>query len=131
VYTNRMTWQEIRELHPQQWLLLEVLEAESDTQTRYLKNLAVLERFDNSMTALRAYRDLKKSHRIGNCWFYTPTASSQPFKNAITLAFEAQLEFVRSTTAVVHNRTTRAFWAKPCFRQGFGGYRFGSDTVPN
>jgi hypothetical protein len=61
VYTTRMTWQEIRELHPQQWLLFEVLEAESDMQTRYLKNLAVLERFDNSMTALRAYRDLKKT----------------------------------------------------------------------
>lgn len=37
----RMTWQEIRELHPQQWLLLEVLEAESQAQTRFLKNLAV------------------------------------------------------------------------------------------
>ena len=36
-----MTWQEIRELHPQQWLLLEVLEAESQAETRFLKNLAV------------------------------------------------------------------------------------------
>ena len=56
-----MTWPEIRELHPQQWLLLEVLEAESQAQTRFLKNLAVIERFNDSMTALRAYRDLKRS----------------------------------------------------------------------
>ena len=56
-----MTWLEIRELHPQQWLLLEVLEAESQPQTRFLKNLAVIERFGDSMTALRAYRDLKRT----------------------------------------------------------------------
>ncbi len=56
-----MTWTEIRELHPQQWLLLEVLEAESQAQTRFLKNLAVIERFGDSMTALRAYRDLKRT----------------------------------------------------------------------
>lgn len=56
-----MTWSEIRELHPQQWLLLEVIEAESQAQTRFLKNLAVIERFSDSMTALRAYRDLKRS----------------------------------------------------------------------
>ena len=54
-----MTWPEIPELHPQQWLLLEVFEAES--QARFLKNLAVIERFNDSMTALRAYRDLKRS----------------------------------------------------------------------
>ena len=56
-----MTWQEIRESHPSQWLLLEVLEAESNLQTRYLKNLAVLERYSDSMTALRAYREMKKT----------------------------------------------------------------------
>ena len=56
-----MTWLEIRELHPQQWLLLEVLEAESQAETRFLKNLAVIERFSDSMAALRAYRDLKRS----------------------------------------------------------------------
>ncbi len=56
-----MNWNDIRQLHPEQWLLLEVLEAESSAETRYLKNLAVLERFDDSMTALRAYRELKKS----------------------------------------------------------------------
>jgi hypothetical protein len=55
-----MNWKEIRQLHPEQWLLLEALEAESNTKTRYLKNLAVLERYSDSMTALRAYRELKK-----------------------------------------------------------------------
>jgi hypothetical protein len=56
-----MTWPEIRELRPQQWLLLEVLEAESQAQTRFLKNLAIIERFGDSMAALRAYRDLKRT----------------------------------------------------------------------
>jgi hypothetical protein len=56
-----MTWQAIRELHPDQWLLLEVLEAESEQDQRFLKNMAVLERFADSLSALRAYRELKKS----------------------------------------------------------------------
>jgi hypothetical protein len=34
-----MTWQSIRELHPDQWLLLEVLEAESNQDQRFLKNI--------------------------------------------------------------------------------------------
>ena len=56
-----MNWKDIGQLYPEQWLLLEVLEAESSAETRYLKNLAVLERFTDSMSALRAYRELKKS----------------------------------------------------------------------
>jgi hypothetical protein len=56
-----MTWQAIRELHPDQWLLLEVLEAESNVDRRFLKNMAVLEQFPDSLSALRAYRNLKKS----------------------------------------------------------------------
>lgn len=56
-----MTWQAIREQYPAQWLLLEVLEAESVQDVRHLKNLAVLERFDDLMTALRSYRSLKQS----------------------------------------------------------------------
>jgi hypothetical protein len=61
MYTLTMNWNEIRTLHPEQWLLLEVLEAESNADTRYLKNMAVLERYTDSMTALRAYRALKKT----------------------------------------------------------------------
>jgi hypothetical protein len=56
-----MTWQAIRELHPDQWLLLEVLEAESNQDQRHLKNMAVVERFPDSLSALRAYRVFKKS----------------------------------------------------------------------
>ncbi len=61
LYTFHMTWEAIREQYPEQWLLLEVLEAESKEDIRHLKNLAVLERFDDSMTALRAYRVLKQT----------------------------------------------------------------------
>jgi hypothetical protein len=61
MYTSSMTWQAIRELYPEQWLLLEVLEAESKDEVRHLKNLAVLEKYADSMTALRAYRALKKT----------------------------------------------------------------------
>jgi DNA gyrase inhibitor GyrI len=60
VYAYFMTWQEIQQLHPKQWLLLEVLKAESNNKVRYLTNLAVLERFEDSMSALRAYKTMKE-----------------------------------------------------------------------
>ncbi len=55
-----MTWQEIQHVYLKQWLLLEVLQAQSDQQWRHLTNLAVLEKFDDSMSALRAYKALKE-----------------------------------------------------------------------
>jgi hypothetical protein len=59
-----MTWPEIQQLHPKQWLLLEVLQAESSNDLRYLTNLAVLERFNDSMSALRAYKAMKERNPL-------------------------------------------------------------------
>ena len=50
-----MQWQEIRDHYPQQWLLLEAVKAHSEGDQRILDQLAVLDAFLDSATALSAY----------------------------------------------------------------------------
>ena len=50
-----MQWHEIRDHYPQQWLLLEAVKAHSEGDQRILDQLAVLDAFPDSATALSAY----------------------------------------------------------------------------
>ena len=55
-----MQWQEIRKHYPEQWLLVEAIEAHSAASKRVLEQLAVIDSFPNS-AALKRYQQL---HRI-------------------------------------------------------------------
>lgn len=50
-----MHWQAIRKTYPQQWLLLEALQAHSEGDKRILDQLAVLGTFGDSVIALQSY----------------------------------------------------------------------------
>jgi len=56
-----MQWQQIRQHHPQQWLLLEAVAAHSEGDRRILDDLAILGIFPDSVLAMRGYSDL---HRL-------------------------------------------------------------------
>ena len=56
-----MQWSEIRRHHPNQWLLLEALEAHTEGTQRILDQLAIIRSFDDSQTALRSYAELRRS----------------------------------------------------------------------
>lgn len=51
-----MTWQEIRKQLPNRWLLLEARDAHSESGKRIVEDFAILEQFDDSPSAMRAYR---------------------------------------------------------------------------
>ena len=53
-----MQWTEIRHHHPDQWLLLEALDAHSEGNQRILEQLAVLGVFADSQSALKHYAKL-------------------------------------------------------------------------
>jgi hypothetical protein len=55
-----MQWQEIREHYPQQWLLVEAIKAHSETNVRIVEQLAVLESFSDSVTAMKGYAQLHR-----------------------------------------------------------------------
>ena len=53
-----MQWQEIRKCYPQQWLLIEAIKAHSEANKRILEQLAVVNTFANSVTAMKGYAQL-------------------------------------------------------------------------
>jgi hypothetical protein len=57
-----MTYQQIRQSHPETWLLLEALKAHSSGQQRILEELAVVNVFDDAYIALVAYKNLQKAN---------------------------------------------------------------------
>jgi len=56
-----MQWQDLRQLYPQQWLLVEALNAHSTARKRVLEQLAVIATFPDSATAMKRYAEL---HRV-------------------------------------------------------------------
>ena len=58
-----MQWSEIRQTYPNEWLIIEALEAETTpSHQRELKRIAVVERCADSTVALQSYRRLHQQY---------------------------------------------------------------------
>jgi len=55
-----MTWSDIRDHYPSQWLLVEALEAHSQAGKRIIEDMAVVGLYPDSVTAMKDYQ---KRHR--------------------------------------------------------------------
>lgn len=55
-----MTWPEIRRHYPDQWLLIEAIEARSQAGHRFLDDIAVLDTYPDSVTAMKRYTSLHR-----------------------------------------------------------------------
>lgn len=55
-----MNWEKVRENYPNQWVLVEAIEAHSESGKRILDQLAVLNIFPDSLIAMRTYKELHK-----------------------------------------------------------------------
>jgi hypothetical protein len=55
-----MQWAEIRQTHPQQWLLVEAVEAHTEADRRVLDDIAVINTFPDSKSALESYREFRR-----------------------------------------------------------------------
>ncbi|HLC16225.1 MAG TPA: hypothetical protein VJL89_08365 [Thermodesulfovibrionia bacterium] len=55
-----MNWENVRENYPNQWVLVEAIEAHSESGKRIIDQLAVLNIFPDSLTAMRSYKELHK-----------------------------------------------------------------------
>lgn len=58
-----MTWHDIRKTYPNQWLLVEALQAKSRNQHRVLEDIAVLSPYTDSRQAFKDYQTLHKANR--------------------------------------------------------------------
>jgi hypothetical protein len=59
---KNMRWEEVRKAYPNQWLIIEALEAHSEADRRLLDKIAVVETCTDGKTALQRYRALRIAH---------------------------------------------------------------------
>ncbi len=65
-----MKWAEIRQTYPQQWLIIEALEAHTtDEHRRILDRLAVLETCADGREAMQRYRALHRQYPFREFYF--------------------------------------------------------------
>jgi hypothetical protein len=57
-----MCWADVCATHPDQWLLIEALEAHTEDHKRVIDYMAVVEVCADGATALRRYQELHRSH---------------------------------------------------------------------
>jgi hypothetical protein len=65
-----MLWPEIRESYPEQWLVVEALEAHtSPDDQRHLDRIAVVEKYPDGSSAMRGCRQLYRSYPSREFYF--------------------------------------------------------------
>ena len=55
-----MRWQEVQERFPNEWVVLEVIEAHSDSGHRYIEDVIIIDRFEDSLDAMNRYEELRR-----------------------------------------------------------------------
>src|SRR3990172_9847204 len=65
-----MQWADVRQAYPNEWLIIEALEAETTpTHQRNLKRIAVIERCSDADTVLKNYRRLHQQYPAREFYF--------------------------------------------------------------
>jgi hypothetical protein len=64
-----MQWAEVRAVYPDQWLIIEALEAHTDNRRRLLDKIAVVERCPDGATAMQHYRKLHQHFPLREFYF--------------------------------------------------------------
>jgi hypothetical protein len=65
-----MQWADIRQAYPNEWLIIEALEAEtSSAHQRNLKRIAVIERCADAESAMKSYRGLHQQYPFREFYF--------------------------------------------------------------
>ena len=64
-----MYWTEIRTAYPNQWLIIEALEAHTENDRRHLERIAVVETCPDGATAMQRYRYLHQQYPLRELYF--------------------------------------------------------------
>ena len=80
-----MRWPEVREAHPDQWLVIEVLEAHADLDRRVLDRVAVLEVCADGRTTMKRYAELRREHPNRDLCFVHTSASELKIEERLWL----------------------------------------------
>jgi hypothetical protein len=71
-----MKWSEVRQAYPDQWLVIEALEAHTEDRQRFLDRIAVLETCSDGKSAMDCYRQLHQQHPLRE-FYYVHTSRAE------------------------------------------------------
>lgn len=57
-----MIWEEIRNVYPKQWILVEAIKAHSEFGKRILEQMMVVDSYKDSLIAMKEYKELHKKY---------------------------------------------------------------------
>jgi hypothetical protein len=77
-YRRRMRWPEVRAAYPDQWLVIEALDAHSENDRRVLDRIAVIDVCADGRTTMKRYGELRRRHPQREfCFVHTSMAELQ------------------------------------------------------
>ncbi|TBL76099.1 hypothetical protein [Paenibacillus thalictri] len=56
-----MQWEEVREKFPDEWVVFEAAAAYSENGFRFIDSVTVIDRYEDSMEAMKRYKELHRS----------------------------------------------------------------------
>lgn len=65
-----MTWEEVKNIFPDKWVLIEAVNAKTEGDKRIINSMDVISSFDDGSTALKKYTELHKSHKEREYYIY-------------------------------------------------------------
>jgi hypothetical protein len=71
-----MRWPDVQATYPDQWLVIEALEAHTEGNRRILDHIAVVEVCPDSVTAMQTYRRLHQQHPLREFYFVHTSRAS-------------------------------------------------------
>ena len=93
-----MQWIEVRKAYPNQWLIIEALQAHTTPDNhRHLNKIAIIERCIDGNTALQSYRCLHQQHPIREFYFVHTSREELDIR-------EQQWLGIRRSDATIANR---------------------------
>ncbi len=65
-----MKWNEVQHLYPNEWVVIEAIQAHSEEGLRLVDDMAIVQQFDDSFEAMKQCNELQRSRPSNEFYFF-------------------------------------------------------------
>ncbi|WP_179952617.1 hypothetical protein [Cohnella abietis] len=65
-----MKWNEVQNLYPNEWVVIEAIQAHSDEGLRLVDEMAIVQKFDDSFEAMKQCNELQRERPANEFYFF-------------------------------------------------------------
>ncbi|TFE19736.1 hypothetical protein E2980_22290 [Cohnella luojiensis] len=65
-----MRWDEVQHLYPNDWVVIEAIQAHSDNGLRLVEDMAIVQQFDDSFEAMKRCNELQRDRPSNEFYFF-------------------------------------------------------------